>query len=42
MTYKKGNYIKVLTNQPVVHISMVVDYNLNSEDVAPLNILQEL
>jgi len=35
MTYKKGDYIKVLTNQPVVHISMVVDYNLNSEDVAP-------
>lgn len=35
MIYKKGDYIKVSTNQPIVHISMVVDYDLNSEDVAP-------
>ena len=35
MIYKKGDYIKVSTNQPVVHISMVVDYDLSSENVAP-------
>jgi hypothetical protein len=36
MTYKIGDYIKVSTNQPVVHLSMVVDYDLNSENIADI------
>jgi hypothetical protein len=35
MTYKKGDYIKVMTNQPELHISMVVNSRLSCEDVKP-------
>lgn len=35
MKYKKGDYIEVMTNQPEVHFSWMVDCGMESEDVKP-------
>lgn len=35
MKYKKGDYISVMTNQPEVHFSWMVDCGMKSEDVKP-------